>query len=65
MDEQQFQQIALPIGLGFLIGYMGFIMWKLAQDSKAGRYGTFIIFLVLGLGIFSFIIKQVLKLVLI
>ncbi|MNJ04270.1 hypothetical protein D3C73_1649440 [compost metagenome] len=42
-----------------LIGFMGFIVWDLAKKSKAGKFGTFILFFVLGLGILAFIIKSV------
>ena len=45
------------IGITALIGYMGFIMWDLAKESKAGKFGTLMIFVVLGLGILGFIIK--------
>ena len=42
-----------------LIGFMGFIVWDLAKKSKAGRFGTMILFFVLGLGVLAFIIKSV------
>ena len=42
-----------------LIGFMGFIVWDLAKKSKAGRFGTIILFFVLGLGIMAFVIKSV------
>ncbi|MNJ80421.1 hypothetical protein D3C77_787990 [compost metagenome] len=42
-----------------LIGFMGFIVWDLAKKSKAGRFGTLILFFVLGLGVLAFIIKSV------
>jgi len=42
-----------------LIIFMGFIVWDLAKKSKAGRFGSFILFFVLGLGVAAFIIKSV------
>ena len=42
---------------------MFFIMYKLAAESKAGKLGTFAIFLTLGLGVFGFIAKEVLTIV--
>lgn len=47
------------LGITALIGYMGFIMWDLAKESKAGKFGTLMIFIVLGLGVLGFIIKTV------
>lgn len=60
MSEQEFVSIALPICLAGLILYMMYIMYKLARESKAGKFGTMIIFVALGLGIFGFIAKEVL-----
>lgn len=60
MSEEAFVSIALPICLGGLILYMMYIMYKLARESKAGKFGTIIIFVALGLGIFGFIAKEVL-----
>jgi hypothetical protein len=60
MSEQEFVNIALPICLAGLILYMMYIMYKLARESKAGKFGTMIIFVALGLGIFGFIAKEVL-----
>ena len=42
-----------------LIVFMAFIVWDLAKKSKAGRFGSFILFFVLGLGVVAFIIKSV------
>ena len=60
MSEQEFVSIALPICLAGLMLYMMYIMYKLARESKAGKFGTMIIFVALGLGIFGFIAKEVL-----
>jgi len=38
--------------------FMLFIVWRLAKESNAGKFGTFILFLVLGLGIFGFVMKK-------
>ena len=43
---------------------MLFIIWKVAKDSKAGRFGTFILFFVLAFGILGFVLKQVIQWVL-
>ena len=45
--------------VSILIIFMGFIVWDLAKKSKAGRFGSFILFFVLGLGVAAFIIKSV------
>ncbi len=43
---------------------MLFIIWKLARDSNAGRFGTFILFFALSFGIFGFLMKQLIQWVL-
>lgn len=60
MDEAEFSAWALKICLTILIIFLGFIVWNLGKESKAGKFGTFILFLVLGLGVFGFIFKNVL-----
>ncbi|MBR9912134.1 MAG: DUF2788 domain-containing protein [Gammaproteobacteria bacterium] len=60
MDIEVFEKWSLVIGVGGLIAFMTFIMWDLAKQSKAGRFGTFILFVALGLGLLGFIIKTVL-----
>lgn len=59
MSPEQMEHYALVAGLTVLIGFMFFIMWDLAKKSNAGKFGTIIIFTVLGLGIFGFLIKTV------
>ena len=63
MSIEQFENISLVLGIGGLVLYMIFIMYKLAQESGAGRYGTFMIFMTLGLGIAGFAAKSVIQLV--
>lgn len=60
MTIEQFESWSLILGIGGLILFMLFIVWDLAKKSKAGRFGTFILFLALGLGLAGFIIKTVL-----
>ena len=59
MTEPEFAALSLKVGLPALILYMVYIMYRLAKDSKAGRIGTFAIFLALGFGILGFVIKEV------
>ncbi len=42
-----------------LILYMVFIIYRLAKDSKAGKWGYFVLFLALGLGMVGFIAKTI------
>jgi hypothetical protein len=60
MTVEQFETWSLYLGVGGLIGFMVFIVWDLARKSKAGRLGTFVLFLALGLGLLGFIIKTLL-----
>lgn len=60
MSEEFFSQLSLQIGLTALIAYMGWIVYDLAKESQAGRFGTFVMFGALGLGVIGFMIKGVL-----
>ena len=60
MDVQQFETISLYVCVSGLILYMFFVMFKLAQESNAGKLGTAAIFGCLGLGVFGFVAKEVL-----
>lgn len=62
MTIAQFEDISLTLGIGGLVLYMVYIMYRLAKESKAGRFGTFVIFFALGLGIFGFAAKSLVKL---
>lgn len=59
MDPAVFEEWMMIILVTVLIGFMGFIVWDLAKKSKAGKFGTLILFAVLGLGVLAFIIKSV------
>jgi Na+/H+-dicarboxylate symporter len=39
---------------------MVFIVWSLGRESKAGKFGMFVLFLALALGLLGFVIKLVL-----
>lgn len=61
MNEAELTDFGLVYGLGTLILLMLFIVAKLAWDSKAGKFGTFILFIGLGLGIFGFLAKYLIQ----
>ena len=60
MDEAQFASWAMKICLSSLIIFLGFIVWDLGKKSQAGKFGTAILFLVLGLGVTGFLFKEAL-----
>ncbi|MGI9217588.1 MAG: DUF2788 domain-containing protein [Hydrogenophaga sp.] len=64
LTESQIAQFGLTFGVGAFILYMLFIVLNLALESKAGKFGTFIIFLVLSLGMMGFMAKNVIQWVL-
>ena len=47
----------VTLGVAILMAFMVFIVWDLARSNKAGRYGTFILFIALAMGLLGFIIK--------
>jgi ABC-type lipoprotein release transport system permease subunit len=57
--ERTFEAWATPIMIGGLILFMCFIIWDLARKSKAGKFGTIMLFIVLGAGMLGFVIKTV------
>lgn len=59
MDPAVFEEWMMTVLITGLVGFMGFIVWDLAKKSRAGRFGTFLLFGVLGLGILAFVIKSV------
>jgi ABC-type lipoprotein release transport system permease subunit len=61
LDEDQIAWFGMTFGMAAFVGYMFFIIWQLARESKAGRFGTFVLFLVLGFGMIGFIAKGVIK----
>jgi hypothetical protein len=61
MTFHQFEDISLYLGIGGLVLYMVFIMYKLGKESGAGGYGMLIIFTSLGLGIVGFGVKSVIQ----
>jgi hypothetical protein len=60
-NEEQVAWFGLTFGVAAFIGYMFFIIWQIARESKAGRFGTFVLFIVLGFGMIGFIAKGVIK----
>ena len=53
----EFEDISVKVLTTALILYMLFIIWNLAKESKAGKYGTIWMFVALGLGFVGFIAK--------
>ena len=58
-SEQEIAQFGLSWGVGAFMVYMVFIILQLARESKAGKFGTFVLFLVLGFGVLGFVAKNV------
>lgn len=59
LNEEQIAQLGLTVGVGGFILYMMFIILQLARESKAGKFGTFVLFLVLGFGVLGFVAKNI------
>jgi hypothetical protein len=62
--EGQIAQFGLSVGVTAFILYMLFIVLNLARESKAGKFGTFILFIVLSFGMLGFISKSIIQWVL-
>lgn len=60
LTEEQIAHFGMTFGVSAFILYMLFIIWDLAKQSQAGRFGTFVLFFVLAFGMLGFIVKQIL-----
>ena len=63
-SEEQIAQFGLTIGVSAFMIYMLFVIAQLARESKAGRFGTFVLFLVLSFGMLGFVAKSIIAWVL-
>ena len=59
--EEQIAQFGLTFGVGAFMLYMVFIILQLARESKAGKFGTFVLLLGLGVGLIGFAAKGLIK----
>jgi len=57
--QQTFEAWITPLMISGLIIFMCFIIWDLAKQSNAGRFGTLMLFIVLGAGMLGYVIKVV------
>ena len=60
-DEEQIAAFGLTFGLGTFMLYMVFIVGQLAWEAKAGKFGTFVIFLGLAFGMVGFVAKYLIQ----
>lgn len=60
-DEEQIAWFGLTFGVTAFMLYMLFIVLQLARESKAGKFGTFVLLLVLGFGMIGFAAKGLIK----
>jgi hypothetical protein len=59
--EAEISAFFLTWGVGAFILFMVFIIGQLAWESKAGKFGTFVIFLGLGVGFLGFLAKFIIQ----
>jgi len=59
--EEDIAQFGLTFGVGAFMLYMVFIIFQLARESRAGKFGTFVLFLALGFGLVGFAAKGIVK----
>ena len=60
-SEEQIAGFGLSFGIGGFMLYMLFIVGQLAWESKAGKLGTFVIFLGLAFGMLGFVAKYLIQ----
>ncbi len=59
--EAQIASFGMTFGIGAFMLYMLFIIGQLAWESKAGKFGAFVIFLGLGFGMVGFVAKYMIQ----
>jgi Protein of unknown function (DUF2788) len=60
-SEEQIAWFGLTFGVTAFMLYMVFIILQLARESKAGKFGTFVLLLGLGVGLVGFAAKGLIK----
>lgn len=60
-SEEQIASFGLTVGVSAFMLYMLFIIGQLAWESKAGKFGTFVLFLALAVGMLGFVAKSVIQ----
>ena len=61
ISEEQMAEFGMTFGLGAFMLYMLFIIGELARKSKAGKLGTFVLFVVLAFGMLGFVAKFIIQ----
>jgi len=61
ITEEQFAAFGLTFGVAAFMLYMLFIIGQLAWESKAGKLGTFVLFLALAFGMVGFVAKYLIQ----
>ncbi|MGV8899160.1 MAG: DUF2788 domain-containing protein [Burkholderiaceae bacterium] len=51
----------MTFGIGAFMLYMLFVIGQLAWQAKAGRFGTFVLFLGLAFGMVGFVAKYIIQ----
>jgi hypothetical protein len=60
-SEAEISEFGVKYGLGVMMLYMLFIIGEIAYKSKAGKFGTFVLFGTLAFGIFGFVMKNIIQ----
>jgi hypothetical protein len=60
-SEEQIAAFGLTFGVAGFMLYMLFIIGQLAWESKAGKFGTFVLFLGLAFGMTGFAAKYLIQ----
>lgn len=61
LTEAQISNFGMTFGIAAGILYMLFIIGQLAWESKAGKFGTFVMFLGLAFGFIGFLAKYLIQ----
>ena len=61
VSEEQLSSFGMSFGIAAFMLYMLFIIGHLAWESKAGKFGTFVIFLGLAFGMVGFVAKGIIE----
>lgn len=64
MSEAEFATWVVRLGVGGLVALMFFIVFQLAHESKAGKYGLMVMMIALMMGVVGFGIKLAVELIL-